>query len=60
MTYVLFSLFFVFLQHSLFAKDYNIVDFGAINDGKTLNTSRIQSAIDAAFKDGGGRVIIPK
>ncbi len=37
--------------------DYNIVDFGAVADGKTLNTPAIQKAIDACHKAGGGRVI---
>ena len=38
---------------------YNIQDFGAKGDGKTLNTSAIQSAIDACHKDKGGTVLIP-
>ncbi|MGV8963560.1 MAG: glycoside hydrolase family 28 protein [Candidatus Saccharimonadaceae bacterium] len=40
---------------------FNIVDFGAIADGITLNTQAIQAAIIAAHKaEGGGRVIFPK
>ncbi len=50
----------IFCQINLFSQDYNIRDFGAKPDAKTLNTSAIQSAIDAATKNGGGRVIIPK
>lgn len=42
------------------ARDFSILDFGAVADGKTLNTSFIQSAIDAAAYIGGGRVIIPE
>ena len=38
----------------------SIVDFGAIADGKTLNTTAIQSAIDNCFAKGGGKVIVPK
>jgi hypothetical protein len=38
---------------------FNVIDFGAVPDGKTLNTRAIQDAIDAAFKDGGGRVVFP-
>ncbi|MEO9891918.1 glycosyl hydrolase family 28 protein [Aurantibacter sp.] len=38
---------------------YSITDFGAIGDGKTLNTKFIQKAIDACVSNGGGTVIIP-
>ncbi len=31
-----------------------------VGQGKTMNTSAIQSAIDAAYKKGGGRVIVPE
>lgn len=37
----------------------NIIDYGAIADGKTLNTASIQAAIDECFKNGGGQVIVP-
>ena len=36
---------------------FNVKDFGAIADGKTLNTVAIQTAIDACFAKGGGKVI---
>lgn len=39
--------------------DYNAAEFGAVGDGKTLNTTAIQSAIDSAYDNGGGKVIIP-
>ena len=38
---------------------YNIRDFGAIANGKTLATSAIQAAIDACHTNGGGRVTVP-
>ncbi len=38
---------------------YNITDFGAIADGKTLNTKSIQKAIDTCAAKGGGQVLIP-
>jgi len=38
---------------------YKITSFGAIGDGKTLNTQSIQAAIDACSKNGGGTVIVP-
>lgn len=49
-----------FSKSVLLASDYNILDFGTVPDGKTLNTIAIQSAIDAASSNGGGRVIIPE
>ena len=39
---------------------FNIADFGARNDGITLNTQAIQQAIDAAHKAGGGVVLVPR
>jgi polygalacturonase len=37
----------------------NILDYGAINDGKTLNTKVIQQAIDACSNAGNGTVYFP-
>ena len=37
---------------------YNVVDHGAIGDGKTINTKSIQKAIDACNLAGGGTVTI--
>ncbi len=36
-----------------------INDFGAVADGKTINTKSIQAAVDACAKAGGGRVVVP-
>jgi polygalacturonase len=57
---LLFSLFFPLL--SCYAKSdvYNILDFGAAADGKTLTTASIQKAIDACAANGGGMVYVPK
>lgn len=38
--------------------DINIQSVGAVNDGKTLNTTAIQQAIDKCHAAGGGKVII--
>jgi len=46
-------------DHLLGAKIYNIRDFGAVGDGKTLDTAAVQSAIDACNKDQGGTVLVP-
>lgn len=40
-------------------KTFNILDFGAVPDGITINTTYIQNAIDEAAKSGGGRVLVP-
>jgi hypothetical protein len=37
----------------------NVVDFGAIGDGKTINTRALQAAIDTCEKRGGGAIVIP-
>jgi hypothetical protein len=38
---------------------FNILDFGAIGDGNTLNTTFINNAIDACTSAGGGMVYMP-
>ena len=40
--------------------EYNIKDYGAISNGKTLNTSFIQKAIDEASLETNSTVIIPE
>jgi polygalacturonase len=37
----------------------NAADFGAVGDGRTLNTSAFQAAIEACRQAGGGTVYIP-
>jgi polygalacturonase len=39
---------------------YNIIDFGALPDGKTINSTAIQNAIDKCSEDGGGTVYVSK
>ncbi len=38
---------------------YNILDYGAVADGRTINTQAINRAIEACAADGGGRVLVP-
>jgi len=42
------------------SKLYNISGYGAIGDGKTINTSVIQATINACTTAGGGIILIPK
>jgi polygalacturonase len=46
-------------QNSTGNKIYTITNYGAIGDGKALNTTSIQKAIDDCHKHGGGRIEIP-
>jgi polygalacturonase len=41
------------------AQSFDITAFGAVGDGKTMNTASIQKAIDACSEKGGGTVVIP-
>lgn len=40
-------------------QQFNILNFGAVNDTSQLSTSAINKAVFACFKKGGGSVIIP-
>jgi polygalacturonase len=40
-------------------KIFTVIDFGAVGDGKTLNTEAFAKAIDACSKAGGGKVLVP-
>lgn len=44
-------------EHSV--NEFYVTDFGAIGDGKTINTACIQNAIDTCYQSGGGNVIFP-
>ena len=46
-------IFFSFTTFSTFAKDYNVLDFGAKGDGQHIETLAIQNAIEACSKTGG-------
>jgi polygalacturonase len=42
------------------AKDVDVKEFGAIGDGRFLNTKQLQNAIDACYNSGGGKVYFPE
>jgi len=48
----------LFLAGGASAQTYNILNYGAIADGKTINTKSIQTAIDQCAKT-GGTVLVP-
>lgn len=52
-------LFLGFLAHAQEIKHFPISEFGAVADGKIINTAAIQKAIDHAAAVGGGVVEIP-
>lgn len=63
-TAFLFTVYMLLIGTNIFSQnninhEYNILNFGAKNDGKTVNTKFIQEAINKCNADGGGRVIVP-
>ena len=48
------------LDPSTLGRFYVISDYGAVGDGKTLNTSIIQKVINLAADSGGGVIVIPQ
>ena len=41
-------------------RTFKLADFGAVGDGRTLNTGAFKAAIAAVEKAGGGRLVVPK
>lgn len=50
---ILISFLVLITSFSVYAKEYNILDFGAKGDGVTINTDAIQNAVDSCSKTGG-------
>lgn len=57
---ILVSLIFFSLGIASRSAIYNIMDFGAFNNGRDLTTIHIQKAIDKCFLEGGGVVYVPE
>ncbi len=58
---VLFALILFFFDFTLsFGGTYNIKEFGAVADGKTVNTTAIQNTINKCRDAGGGVVLVPQ
>lgn len=41
------------------AREFRLSDFGAVGDGRTLNTEAFRQAIAAVNRAGGGRLVVP-
>ncbi|MDB5110270.1 MAG: pehX 7 [Mucilaginibacter sp.] len=52
-------IFWILVFQNTYASDYNIKNYGAVPDGKTIGTAFIQKAIDDCSINGGGRVLVP-
>ena len=55
---IFFASFFLKISYAQ-SKDFDIVKYGAKADGITNNVNAIQHAIEDAYKNGGGRVVVP-
>lgn len=49
----------LFTTAQTFAQQYNIKDFGAVNDTNRLSTAAINKAIETCSANGGGKVVVP-
>lgn len=59
MKHIIFSLFALLLSGTIQAKMYNVKDFGATGDGRTIDSPAINRAIEKASQEGGGMVYVP-
>lgn len=59
MKQIIFFIFILLTSLSVHAKIYNVKDYGATGDGKTIDSPAINKAIEEAARNGGGTVYIP-
>lgn len=57
---IFFSLLLIIISSHIVAQTYNVKNYGAIGDGRQMDSPAIQKAIDDCTQKGGGTVIIPK
>ena len=50
----------LFINASAIAQDFNIKQYGAVSDTNKVSTIAINKAVDACYRNGGGRVLIPE
>lgn len=50
---------FISIASLSYAQRYNVVDYGAVSDGKTISTAAINKAIESCHRNGGGDVYFP-
>lgn len=47
----------LWIEAIVWGAEFNVCDYGAVPDGRTINTKAIQKAIDACAQAGGGTVV---
>ncbi len=57
--HILYILAILLISQGMLAETYNIRDFGAIGDGKTIDSPAFNAAIDKAVENGGGTIYVP-
>lgn len=59
MRFMILTLLLSFSVKLAISQTFNVLDYGAKGDGRTLNTAAINNAVEACAKAGGGQVFLP-